>query len=653
MTTAGAAIGTAETPRAPGAGRDRRAWIAVLSLAALPLAGLVLGLAARAAGHSGIAAWAWSVPTFAVLGVLAIQVVTHLARGDVGLDLVALLAMGGALALAQPLAGVVIALMYAGGQALDAYAAGRAGQAMTALLARQPRTAQREEGGTVREVPIGVLVPGDRILVRTGDVLPVDGRVAGGPALLDQATLTGEALPVAFGPNAAVVSGTVNAGPPFVLLAERRAAESTYAGIVRLVAAARARKAPMVRLADRYGLAFLGLTLLLAGGAWAATGDPLRALAVLVVATPCPLILAVPVALVSGLSRAAGLGVLVKGGGALERLARVRVLVVDKTGTLTVGTARLTGLRALAPFAEAEVLALAASLDQASGHPLARALVETAQARGLSLTRPQAAREMPGAGMAGRVAGHDVRVGGPRLMATHGIPFPQEEGVSGEGVSGAGVSAEGAAGASATVLVAVDGRPAGILTFAAPLRQDVGQALADLRACGIARVVLATGDRRALAEALVAGLPVDAVAADLDPAGKTRIVTAERANGPVMMVGDGVNDAPALAAADLGVALGARGAAAAAEAADVVVLVDSLAPLAQALRIARRARAIALQGVAAGLGLSLAGMAAAAAGHLSPLHGALLQEAIDIAVILNALRALGGPTPPAPPPAVP
>lgn len=643
MTTAGAAIGTPETARAQGAGRDRRAWIGVLSLAGLPLAGLVLGLAAQAAGQAGIAAWAWSIPTFAVLGVLAIQVVTHLARGDVGLDLVALLAMGGALALAQPLAGVVIALMYAGGQALDAYAAGRAGQAMTALLARQPRTAQREEGGAVREVPIGVLVPGDRILVRTGDVLPVDGRVTGGPALLDQVTLTGEALPVAFGPNAAVVSGTVNAGPPFVLLAERRAAESTYAGIVRLVAAARARKAPMVRLADRYGLAFLGLTLLLAGGAWAATGDPLRALAVLVVATPCPLILAVPVALVSGLSRAAGLGVLVKGGGALERLARVRVLVVDKTGTLTVGTARLTGLRALAPFAEAEVLALAASLDQASGHPLARALVETAQARGLSLTRPQAAREMPGAGMAGRVAGHDVRVGGPRLMATHGIPFPQEEGVSGEG----------AAGASATVLVAVDGRPAGILTFADPLRQDVGQALADLRACGIARVVLATGDRRALAEALVAGLPVDAVAADLDPAGKTRIVTAERANGPVMMVGDGVNDAPALAAADLGVALGARGAAAAAEAADVVVLVDSLAPLAQAIRIARRARAIALQSVAAGLGLSLAGMAAAAAGHLSPLHGALLQEAIDIAVILNALRALGGPTPPAPPPAVP
>jgi heavy metal translocating P-type ATPase len=649
MTTAGAAIGTPETARAHGAGRDRRAWIGVLSLAGLPLAGLVLGLAAQAAGQAGIAAWAWSVPTFAVLGVLAIQVVTHLARGDVGLDLVALLAMGGALALAQPLAGVVIALMYAGGQALDAYAAGRAGQAMTALLARQPRTAQREEGGAVREVPIGVLVPGDRILVRTGDVLPVDGRVAGGPALLDQATLTGEALPVAFGPNAAVVSGAVNVGPPFVLLAERRAAESTYAGIVRLVEAARARKAPMVRLADRYGLAFLGLTLLLAGGAWAATGDPLRALAVLVVATPCPLILAVPVALVSGLSRAAGLGVLVKGGGALERLARVRVLVIDKTGTLTVGTARLTGLRALAPFAEAEVLALAASLDQASSHPLARALVETAQARGLSLTRPQAAREMPGAGMAGRVAGHDVRVGGPRLMATHGIPFPQEEGVSGEGDPG-----EGAAGASATVLVAVDGRPAGILTFADPLRQDGGQALADLRACGIARVVLATGDRRALAEALVAGLPVDAVAADLDPAGKTRIVTAERANGPVMMVGDGVNDAPALAAADLGVALGARGAAAAAEAADVVVLVDSLAPLAQAIRIARRARAIALQSVAAGLGLSLAGMAAAAAGHLTPLHGALLQEAIDIAVILNALRVLGGPTPPAAaPPAVP
>jgi P-type E1-E2 ATPase len=387
----------------------------------------------------------------------------------------------------------------------------------------------------------------------------------------------------------------------------------------------------MARLADRYGLAFLGLTLLLAGGAWAATGDPLRALAVLVVATPCPLILAVPVALISGLSRAAGIGVIVKGGGALEKLARVRVLVVDKTGTLTHGTARLTGVEILGPVEEQDALGLAASLDQASGHPTARALVDAALARGLALTRPTQVAESPGEGVSGLVEGRLVRVGGPRLMRAQGIPFPDTDAV------------RNADAVAATVLVAVDGKPAAILRFADPLRRDGGRTLADLRRCGIERIVLATGDRRGVAEALVEGLPIDTLEADLDPAGKTRVVANVRGRGLVMMVGDGVNDAPALAAADLGVALGARGAAAAAEAADVVLLVDSLAPLPEAIRIARRARAIALQSVLVGLGLSLAGMVAAALGILAPVQGALVQEAIDVAVILNAMRALGGP----------
>ncbi|CAA2160033.1 Copper-transporting P-type ATPase [Methylobacterium brachiatum] len=602
-----------------------RGWLAIL-----PLIGLCVGLSAQAQGQPSFAAWAWTLPTVTVLAVLSIRIAISLAHGDIGLDLVAALSMGGTVALSQPLAGVVIALMYAGGQSLEAYAAGRAGRAMTALVARQPRTALREADGVVSDVPVELLVPGDRILVRVGDVLPVDGCVCAGRAVLDQASLTGEARPVTFELGAAVVSGTLNVGAPFTLVAERRAAESTYAGIVRLVEAARAQRAPMVRMADRYSLVFLALTLLLAGIAWAATADPLRALAVLVVATPCPLILAVPVALVSGLSRAAGIGVIVKGGGALEALAKVRVLVIDKTGTLTLGRARLKSVFVLPSFAESDVLRLAASLDQASGHPTARALVEDARGRSLALVPPTAVTELPGEGIRGLVAGRQVEVGGPRMMHARGIAFPPPDGIRGGNA------------AAATVLVAVDGMPAAILVFEDPLRPDAARLLAELRASGIARVVLATGDRRAVADTLVAGLTIDAVAADLDPADKTAIVARERANGRVMMVGDGINDAPALAAADLGVALGARGAAAAAEAADIVLLVDSLAPLPRAIRIARRARAIALQSVLAGLGLSVAGMVAAALGYLSPLQGAILQEAIDVAVILNAMRVLGG-----------
>ncbi|MBE7196461.1 MAG: cadmium-translocating P-type ATPase [Parafilimonas terrae] len=625
METASDAPSERGFPDSTGWRQGLRRWLPLV-----PLSGLGAGLAAEFVGWSEDAAWAFAIPTLAILTVVGSEVATSLKRGDVGLDFVALLSMGGALALWQPLTGVVIALMYASGQSLEAYASGRAGRAMTALLARQPRTALREEDGRVHDVAIAALVPGDRILVRVGDVVPVDGRVAAGRAVLDQSSLTGEPLPAVAETNAPVLSGAINVGPPFTLIADRPAADSTYAGIVRLVEAARDQKAPMARMADRYGLGFLLATLVLAGSAWAATGDPIRALAVLVIATPCPLILAVPVALVSGLSRAAGIGVLVKGGGALEVLARIRVLVIDKTGTLTEGTARLAASRVLVPFSETEALRLAAALEQASGHPIARTLVEEARRRGLALPQPADISELPGEGLSGLVEGRRVLVGAPRFLRAHGIALRAMEDV------------EDGEAATATVQVAVDGAPAATFIFADPQRGDGAHVLAALRAEGVERVVLATGDRRAVAERLAAGLAVDAIAAELDPTGKTDVVAAERQNGPVMMVGDGVNDAPALAAADLGVALGARGAAAAAEAADVVLLVDSLSPLPRAIRFAKRARIIALQSVLAGIGLSLAGMVAAALGHLSPLQGALLQEAIDVAVILNAMRVLGG-----------
>lgn len=626
MSIAAAAPGQGVRP--PGA--PLRTYVAAFALVAAPVLGLAVGLALLAARHDAAARWAFALGALPVLLALLRDILHGLRRGDTGLDLIAALSIGVALLLGEPLAAVVVALMFAGGQWLEAFARQRARREMTALLARMPRSAtRRTAAGALETVLIGALAPGDRLLVRRGEVVPVDGEVVGAaPALLDAAALTGEAMPVRVPPGGAVLSGSMNAGDAFDLRAERDAARSTYAGIVRLVEQAQASRAPMARLADRWALGFLALTLALAGAAWLVSGDPRRALAVLVVATPCPLILAVPVAIIAGLSRAARAGVLVKSGGALEALALARVLLLDKTGTLTEGRARLLSIHPEPGFTAEEALRLAASLDQASAHPVAQSIVAAARAEALPLAVPEAVEEAPGDGIDGRVEGRAVAVGGAGFMARRC------------GFGAAALPPEAPAGA-VLVLVAVEGRLAARMVLADALREDAHAMLAAVRGAGIRRVVMLSGDRREVAEAVGTEAGLDAVHAELSAADKVALVHAERAaHGPVVMVGDGVNDAPALAAADAGVAMGARGAAASAEAADAVLLVDRLDRLAEAMRIARRARQIARQSVGAGIGLSTLGMVAAALGHLTPVQGAVLQEAIDVAVILNALRAL-------------
>jgi heavy metal translocating P-type ATPase len=597
-------------------------------LVAWPAAGLAVGLAAHFSGWEYWAGPIWTAATVPVLVVLLIEIVVSLRRGDVGLDIVAALSMLAALFFAEFLAAAVVAVMYSGGQYLESFAERRASREMTALLARVPRSALRQRNGRLEEVALDAIEPGDRLVIRKGDVVPVDGEVVSGVAVLDQSALTGESLPVQQTVGDPVLSGSTNAGEAFHLAASRRAAESTYAGIVRLVAAAQRSRAPMSRLADRYAMVFLAATVALAGAAWAWSGDPIRAVAVLVVATPCPLILAVPVAIVSGLSRAAKHGILIKGGQALETLARVRSLVIDKTGTLTHGRARIVSIDVGAGGSADELLRIAASLDQESKHVIAQTVVEEAQKKGLKLVVPDDVIETPGEGIEGRVEGHRVVVGGFRF-------------VSGR-VSGVGLSlwrADRPPG-SAAVAVGIDGTFAGVLILADELRAGTQALLQGLRAVGVERIVLATGDHRDVAEMVARGLSIDALRSELTPDQKTLVVLSERKHGPVMMIGDGVNDAPALAAADLGVAMGAKGAAASAEAADVVLLVDQLDRILPAMEIARRSRSIALQSVYAGMGLSVAGMIAAALGAITPVQGAVLQEMIDIAVILNALRSL-------------
>jgi|GEM_PF-81924 len=608
-------------------------------LVGIPLLGLVGGFAVQFSGYGSVAGWIWAGATLPVLLALLVQIVVSMWRGEFGLDIVAALSMAGALVFGEQLAAVVVALMYAGGQYLENFADGRARREMTKLLSRVPRTALRHRDGLLEEVPLETLEPGDRIMVRRGEIVAVDGTVATGVAVLDQAALTGESLPIQQHVGEAVLSGSTNAGDTFDLLVSARAEASTYAGIVRLVEAAQQSKAPMSRLADRFAMAFLGVTVAIAGGAWLWTGDPIRGLAVLVVATPCPLILAVPVAIISGVSRAAKLGILIKGGRALENLARVKTLVIDKTGTLTYGKARLVAIEPAAGITANELLGISASLDQASSHVIAQAIVSAAREKRLVLTPPSAVSETAGEGVEGAVGGRKVVVGGPGFVAKRCSGTSPDVGDGGQHTPPGAV----------LVAVGIDDRIAGRLVLSDEVRAGTRELLDGLRAAGIQRIVLASGDRAAVADAVVAGLPIDQVRADLTPDQKIAVIREEHQKAPVLMVGDGVNDAPALAAADVGIAMGARGAAAPAEVADVVLLVDRLDRVLTALRIASRSRHIALQSVYAGVGLSFVGMVVAALGYLTPVRGALVQEVIDVAVILNALRALAEPAGKAPP----
>ncbi|HVL50840.1 MAG TPA: heavy metal translocating P-type ATPase [Actinomycetota bacterium] len=596
----------------------------------LVVAGITSGIVAAIAGASGTATLLWAGTTIVALVPLTIAIARDLLRGRAGVDVIALLAMGGALLLGEQLAGSVVALMLVGGQTLEEYAGGRARRELSQLAERMPRFVRRREGGGIVSRPLESVIPGDLLLVRTGEVLPVDGLVTV-QATLDESTLTGESRPVEHPPGEPVASGTVNIGPPFDLQATATAQASTYAGIVRLVREAQTSKAPFVRMADRYAMVFLPLTVTVATAAWAFSGDPVRALAVLVVATPCPLILAAPVALVSGISRAARRGVIVKGGGPLEALANARTLLVDKTGTLTAGTPSLREIEVFGRGSGDELLRMAASLEQVSPHTFAAPITRAAEDRGLTLSFPTDSSEKPGTGVRGTVDGTEVRLG----SATWALPEDTDRNWL------AGVRRRASSDGSSTVFVGVENGPQGVLIMEDPVRPDARSTLESLRSMGIRRIVMLTGDDAEVARIVGESVGTDEVLAECSPEEKVRAITREGLISPTLMVGDGINDAPALAAAGVGIALGARGLTAHSEAADVVITVDRLDRVSDAIRIARRAKGIALQSVIAGMGMSGAAMVAAAAGLLTPLAGALLQEAIDVAVILNALRALG------------
>ncbi len=603
--------------------------------AALPAAAalaILAGVLVRFGLDNAPAAHAiWRISLFLTAAPLLWRLAASIRRGQFATDIVASLAILGAIVLDQPLAGLVVVLMQAGGESLEVYAAGRASRAVRALEDAAPRVAHRLTAGSVEDLPVDAIAPGDELLVRPGEMIPCDAVVLDGDSHVDTSSLTGEAVPVRARAGVAFPSGSLNLEGPITLRATARARASQYARIVDLVRSAQEQKAPMQRIADRYAAWFTPATLAVCLVAWVVSRDTTRVLAVLVVATPCPLILATPVALIGGINRAARLGLIFRSGTALEQLGGVTAAIFDKTGTLTIGRPRVRTVVAVQPWTEAEVLRLAASVEQGSGHLLARTVVEAGEEAGLPLSEPRGVVEAPGRGVSGRVGDHQVSIGARSFI---GELHPQ---------AGAAMALFATAGGPADVLrawVAIDGTLAGTVDYADQLRPGLAELFATLAASGVRRTILLSGDTQANADAVARTVGIPTAFGDLLPPDKVATVRQLLAQGErVLMVGDGTNDAPALSAATVGVVLAAHGGGIAAEAADVVLLADDLTLVAEGIAISRRTVRIARLSIWAGLGLSGIAMAAAAAGYVPPTLGAVLQEAIDVAAILNALRA--------------
>ena len=593
-------------------------------VAALAALGLAAGLVTRFVFGAPVAGDRVFFFTLVVGGVpLAARTLWGMLRGRFASDVVAMLAIVGALLFGEYFAGVVIVLMQSGGEALEAYAMHRATASLEMLLARAPKIAHRFEGERLVDVPVDAVRPDDPLVVKPGDLVPVDCEVVAGTSAVDQSALTGEPLPIRAVPGTALMSGSVNQDGALTVRALRPSAQSQYQQIIAMVAHARREKPPIVRIADRFAVWFTPVTLVMCGVAYLVTGTPASVLAVLVVATPCPLILAAPVAVIAAISRAAAEGIIVKTGAAIEQIGRARVVVFDKTGTLTLGRPLVERVTPIDGRSPDELLRLAAAVERFSAHHLGRAVAEAGRRLGPELAAEDV-QETPGLGVVGRVAGHSVDIGSAAYFAGRGLTV--RDGL-----------AEGT-----TAFVAIDGRLAGSITFADRLRPQVPDLMRRLTQLGVADTVMLTGDRQESAEAIAAQAGIRTVRANLLPADKVSAVhELKQRHGGVVMVGDGTNDAPALVAATVGVAMGEHGPAASAEAADIVLLVDDIGRVGDAMAISQRMRRIILQSIGIGLGVSGALMVVASLGRIPPSVGALLQEALDVLVILNALRARG------------
>jgi heavy metal translocating P-type ATPase len=593
----------------------------LFSLAVLALiVGLILQFTKQAtAAH-------WVIGTVALVEVLPLLwgMFEDLRSGSYGIDILAATAIVASVLLHQQWAALVVAIMLTGGESLEDYAEHRANSELHSLLEHAPQIAHVIRNRKTLDVAVKEIHVGDRLIIKPGEVVPVDAIILEGSASFDEASLTGESLPQVKEVNDSILSGTVNLDGAITAKALARAEDSQYEQIIKLVKSAAGSKSPFVRLADRYSIPFTITAYAIAVAVWVVSGHAIRFLEVIIVATPCPLLLAAPIALISGMSRSSKYGVVVKTGSALEKLAEARVMAFDKTGTLTKGELEVVAVDSFGSFDKATVLSLAASLEQNSNHVLARAVVAEAQTRKLKLTKAKHVQEISGRGLRAVLKGQEVLVGRFDLMKEHDVTVPK--------------AFKPRSVQQTAVYVASGGNLAGVITFKDELRPESKATLGRLHQLGLRQILMVTGDNAATAQAIAKSLGIDEVHAEMLPADKLRLVETlpER---PTVFVGDGINDAPVLTRADVGIALGARGSTAASESADMVILADDLSRVAAAYEIARRTFQIARQSILGGIALSLVLMLIFATGKFSPLLGAILQEVVDVVVIFNALRA--------------
>jgi len=578
------------------------------------------------AGFDHVARWVFAVFAIGAAAIEAWGMLKQLRRRQFGIDILAVIAIVSTVAVGEVIASMIIVLMVSGGKALEDYAQGRAQRELTALLEREPLTAHRLLPGSteIEEVAANEVRIGDAILVRAGEVVPIDGVLRSASASFDESSLTGESLPVGRGEGDPVLSGSVNGTTSAVVVATALARDSQFQSIVALVKQASANKAPVVRLADRYAIPFTVVSLAIGAAAWIVSGDPVRFAEVLVLATPCPLVLAAPVAFMGGMSRAARNGIIVKGGGVLEQLARIRTVMFDKTGTLTMGAPTISHIAAREPWTESELLTFAASAERVSSHVLAASIVAAGASRGLPVIEASDSEEVAAQGVVATLGAHRAAIGTLEFAKSRATDP---------------VAPATLAGGELAIYVVIDGWFAGTIIASDPVRPDSRSTVHGLRELGVTDVVMVTGDARATAEHVASLVGITELRADCLPADKVDAVRSATAR-PVLMVGDGVNDAPVLASADVGIAMGARGATSASESASAVILVDDISRVLRALQIGRDTVRVALQSIWLGMLLSVGLMVVAAFGVIPATLGAGIQELVDLASIFNALRAL-------------